>query len=31
VVEHHGKALRSELTDISGTANALRFRTVPKQ
>jgi hypothetical protein len=29
-VEHHGKVVRSELTDISGTANALKFRTVPK-
>jgi hypothetical protein len=29
-VEHHGKVVRSELTDISGTANALRLRTVPK-
>lgn len=30
VVEHHGKTVYSELTSISGTANALRFRTVPK-
>lgn len=29
-VEHHGKVVRSELTSISGTANALRFRTPPK-
>lgn len=29
-VEHHGKVVRSELTAISGTANALKFRTVPK-
>jgi len=29
-VEHHGKVVRSELTSISGTANALKFRTVPK-
>jgi len=29
-VEHHGKVVRSELTNVSGTANALRFRTVPK-
>jgi hypothetical protein len=26
-VEHHGKVVISELTSISGTANALRFRT----
>jgi hypothetical protein len=25
-VEHHGKVVRSELTSISGTLNALRFR-----
>jgi hypothetical protein len=25
-VEHHGKVVRSELTSVSGTANALRFR-----
>jgi hypothetical protein len=29
-VEHHGKIVRSELTDISGTLNALKFRTPPK-
>jgi len=29
-VEHHGKVVRSELTSISGTANALKFRTPPK-
>jgi len=29
-VEHHGKIVRSELVAISGTANALRFRTVPR-
>jgi len=29
-VEHHGKAARSELTSISGTANAMKFRTPPK-
>jgi hypothetical protein len=30
-VEHHGKVVRSELTSVSSSANALRFRTVPKQ
>jgi len=30
-VEHHGKVVRSELTSISGTANALKFRTPPNQ
>jgi hypothetical protein len=30
-VEHHGKVVRSELTNISGTLNALRFRTPPRQ
>ena len=29
-VEHHGKITYSELTSISGTANALKFRTVRK-
>ena len=29
-VEHQGKAVISELTSISGTANALKFRTPPK-
>jgi hypothetical protein len=29
-VEHHGKVVISELTSISSTANALKFRTVPK-
>lgn len=29
-VEHHGKVVRSELTDLSGSANALRFRTPPR-
>lgn len=29
-VEHHGKAVTSELVSISGTANALKFRTPPK-
>jgi len=29
-IEHHGKVVRSELTDVSGTLNALKFRTVPK-
>jgi len=30
-VEHHGKAVRSELTAVSGLAtDALRFRTLPK-
>jgi hypothetical protein len=29
-VEHHGKVVRSELTSISGTANAVKFRTSPK-
>lgn len=29
-VEHHGKVVRSELTSISGTTNALKFRTPPK-
>jgi hypothetical protein len=29
-VEHHGKVVISELTSISGTANALKFRTVRK-
>jgi hypothetical protein len=29
-IDHHGKIQRSELTSISSTANALRFRTVPK-
>lgn len=29
-IEHHGTVVRSELTDVSGTLNALRFRTPPK-
>jgi hypothetical protein len=29
-VEHHGKAVRSELTGFSSAADALRFRTVPR-
>lgn len=29
-VEHHGKVVYSELTSISGRANALKFRTPPK-
>jgi hypothetical protein len=29
-IDHHGKIVRSELVSISGTANALRFRTVRK-
>jgi len=29
-VEHHGKVVRSELTAISGTLNALKFRKPPK-
>ena len=29
-VEHHGKVVRSELTDVSGSLNALQFRTVPR-
>ncbi len=29
-VEHHGKVVTSELVSISGTANALKFRTPPK-
>jgi hypothetical protein len=29
-IDHHGKAVTSELTSISGTANALRFRTMKK-
>jgi hypothetical protein len=29
-VEHHGKIVRSELVSISGTASALKFRTVPR-
>lgn len=28
-VEHHGKAIRTELTSVTGGANALKFRTVP--
>ena len=30
VIEHHGKPLRSELTDFSTPADALRFRVPPK-
>ena len=29
-VEHHGKVVRSELTSVSGTANALKVRTPPR-
>lgn len=29
-VEHHGKVVRSELTDFSSPADALRFRVPPK-
>lgn len=29
-IDHHGGLVRSELVSISGTANALKFRTVPK-
>lgn len=29
-VEHHGKVVRSELTSVSGTANAMKFRRPPK-
>jgi len=29
-IDHHGKIARSELVSISGTANALKFRTPPK-
>lgn len=29
-IDHHGKIQRSELVSISGTANALKFRTPPK-
>jgi hypothetical protein len=29
-IDHHGKIERSELVSISGTANALKFRTAPK-
>ena len=29
-VEHHGKSVASELTSISGTASALKFRTPPR-
>jgi hypothetical protein len=29
-VEHQGKAVRSELTSISGTMNAMKFRKPPK-
>lgn len=29
-IDHHGKIERSELVSISGTANALKFRTPPK-
>lgn len=29
-IDHHGGIVRSELTSISGTANALKFRTVRK-
>lgn len=30
-IDHHGPILRSELVSISSSANALKFRTVPKQ
>jgi hypothetical protein len=30
VIEHHGKVVRSELTDFSSPADALRFRVPPK-
>lgn len=30
-IDHHGKIARSELVSISGTANALKFRTPPKR
>lgn len=30
VIEHHGKPLRSEVTDFSSPADALRFRVPPK-
>ena len=30
VLEHHGKVLRSELTDLSSPADALRFRRPPR-
>lgn len=29
-IDHHGAIVRSELVSISGTANALKFRTPPK-
>jgi hypothetical protein len=30
VIEHHGKVVRSELTNLSDPGDALRFRTPPK-
>lgn len=30
-IDHHGPILRSELVSVSSSANALKFRTVPKQ
>jgi len=29
-IDHHGKIVRSELVSISGTSNALKFRTPPR-